>query len=50
MCPGYDTEQSDIEAPVILEICGMLSNPLLLSLPDPLWPGVVAPDKILYMG
>ena len=29
----------------MLEIWGMWSTPLLPSLPGPLWPGVVAPDK-----
>ena len=28
----------------------MRSTPLLLSLPGPLWPGVVAPDRVLSMG
>ena len=34
-CPGYDTKQSDSEAPVILELWGMLSTPSLPSLPGP---------------
>ena len=42
-CPGYDTKQSDCEAPVTLELWGMP------SLTDPLWPGVVAPDRVLSM-
>ena len=46
-CPGYDTKQSDGEVPVILELWGMQSNPSLRSLPDPLWPRVVAPDRVL---
>ena len=29
----------------MLELWGMRSTPSLPSLPDPLWPGVVAPDK-----
>ncbi len=29
----------------MLEFWGMQSTPLLPSLPGPLWPGVVAPDK-----
>ena len=29
----------------MLELSGMRSIPLLPSLPGPLWPGVVAPDK-----
>ena len=49
-CPGYDTKQSDDEAPVMLELWGMRSTPLLISLPSPLWPGVVIPDRDLSMG
>ena len=41
----YDTKQSDGKVPVMLELWGMQSTPLLPSLPGPLWPGVVAPDK-----
>ncbi len=29
----------------MLELWGMWSTPLLPSLPGPLWPGMVAPDK-----
>ena len=43
-CPRYDTKISNSEAPV------MGSTPSLLSLPGPLWPEVVAPDRILSMG
>ena len=49
-CPGYDIKQPDGEASVMLELWGIWSNPLLPSLPDPLWPGVVAPDRVLSMG
>ena len=42
-CSGYDTKQSDGEVPV------MQSTPSLPSLPGPLWPGLVAPDKVLSM-
>ena len=49
-CPRYDTKQSDGEAPVMLELLGMWSTPSLLSFPDPLWPGVVAPNRVLSMG
>ena len=45
-CPGYDTKKSDDEVPVKLEICGMQSTSSLPSL----WPGVVAPDRVLSMG
>ena len=49
-CPGYDSKQSDGEAPVMLELWGIWSTPLLLLLPGPLWPAVVAPDSVLSMG
>ena len=44
-CPEYDTKQSDGEVPVMLELWGMQSIPLLQSLPGPFWPSMVAPDK-----
>ena len=47
---GYDTKQSDCEASVILKLWGTRNTPLLLSLPGPLWPGVVASDSVLFMG
>ena len=37
------------EVPVMLGLLRMRSTPLLPSLPGPLWPGVVAPDKVLSM-
>ena len=49
-CPGYDTKQSDGEASVMLELWGMWNTPSLPSLPGPLWPGVIAPDKVPSMG
>ena len=48
--PGYNTEKADVEASVILELWGMLSIFPLPSLPGPLFPGVVAPDRVLSMG
>ena len=45
VCPGYDTNQSDGKAPVILELWGIWSTPSLPSLPGPLWPGGTVPDK-----
>ena len=48
--PGYDSEQSDGEAPVMLELWGMRSTPSLPLLLGPLWPGMVAPDRALSMG
>ena len=49
-CPGYDTKQSDGEVPVMLEVWGMWSNPLLPLLTGPLWPGMVAPDRVVSKG
>ena len=49
-CPGYDTKQSDCEVPVMLGLLGMQSTPSLPSLPDSLWPRIVAPDRALAMG
>ena len=34
----------------MLQLWGMLSTPSLPLLPGPLWPGVVAPDKVLSIG
>ena len=48
-CPGYNTK-SDGEAPVMLELWGMGSTLLSPSLPGPLWPKVVAPDRVLSIG
>ena len=47
-CPAYDTKASDGEA-LASELWGMWSTPSLPSLPGPLWPGVVAPDRVLSM-
>ena len=49
-CPGYETKQSDCQTPVMLELWGIKSTFLLPSLPGPLWPEVVAPDKVLSIG
>ena len=49
-CPGFDIKQSDDEAPVMLDLWGMQSNPSLPSLLFPLGPRVVAPDRVLSMG
>ena len=46
----YETKQSDGEAPVMLDLWGMQSTPLLSSLPGPCWSGVVALDRVLSMG
>ena len=34
----------------MLELWGMRSTPSLPSLPGPLWPGVIASDRVLSMG
>ena len=39
----------DGKAPV-LDIWGILSTPSLPLLPDPLWPGVVAPESVQSVG
>ena len=49
-CPDYDTKQSDVEVPAVLELWEMWSTPSSPLLPGPLWPGVVAPDRALSMG
>ena len=45
-CPGYDIKQSDDEASVMQELWRIWSTLSLLLLPVPLWPGVVAPDRV----
>ena len=49
-CHIYNTKQPDGEVPVMLELWGMRSTTSFSSLPGPLWPGVVAPDRVLSMG
>ena len=44
------TKQADGEDLVVLELRGMRSTSSLPSLPGPLWPEVVASDKVLSMG
>ena len=48
--PEYNTKQSDGEIPIMLELWGMQNTPSLPLLPVPLWPRVVAPDRVLSMG
>ena len=48
--PAYESKQSDGEVLVMLEIWGMRSTPSLPSLPVPLRPRVVAPDRVLSKG
>ena len=45
----YDIKQFDGDVPVIVELWGHRINPLLISLQGPLWPGMVAPDRVLSM-
>ena len=44
------TKQSDGEALVMLDLLGMQSTTSLPSLPGPLWPGVVTPDRAISIG
>ena len=46
---GYDIKQSNGEVPMMLEVWGMQSTSSLPSLPGSLYPGVVAPDRVLSM-
>ena len=50
VCPRSHTEQSDSEVPIMLERWGTQSTPSLESRQVTLWPGVVAPDRVLSMG
>ena len=47
-CSGYDTKQSDDQAPA-LYLWGMWSTLSLALLPEPLWPEEVAPDRVLSL-
>ena len=49
-CPGYNTKQSDGEVPVMLELWGIRTTPLLPSLPGPLGSVVIKPDRVRFMG
>ena len=49
-CPGYDTKQSDGEVPVMLGLWGIQSTLSLPLLPGTLWSGVLATDRVLFMG
>ena len=49
-CLGYDPKQFNGKVPVMLELWGMQSMPSLPLLLGPLWPGVVAPDRVLSLG
>ena len=43
----YDIKQSDGQAPIMLGLWRMQNTPLLLLLPGPLWPLVVALERVL---
>ena len=47
--PVYDTKQFDDQVLVMLGLWGIQNNPSLPSLPVLLWPGLLAPDSVLYM-
>ena len=49
-CSVNDNKQSDVAIPVMMEFWGMRNTSSLTSDPDPLWPGVVASDRVLSMG
>ena len=46
---GYDTKQSDGVFPLMLGLWWKRSTPSLPSLTGSLWPGVVGPDRALFM-
>ena len=53
MCKSRNTSRPfkvDGEVLLMLELWGKRSTPLLLSLLSPLWPGEVAPNRVLSMG
>ena len=49
-CSGYDTKQSEDETPALGGDLGNVEYPLLPLLPGPIWPRVVAPDRVLSLG
>ena len=49
-CIRYDTIQSDREVPGNAGALGNADTPSLSLLPGILWPGVVAPGRVLCMG
>ena len=48
-CSQHDIK-SDGEVPVLIVLWEMWSTPSLQLLPGPLWPGVIATDKVLSLG
>ena len=49
-CPDMTLNNLNKQATAILKLCGIRTTPLLPSLLRPLWPGVVAPDRVLSVG
>ena len=47
---SYNIKKSDGEAPVMLDLWGMRSIPSFPLLSGPLWPGVVAHNRVLSLG
>ena len=45
-CPVCDIKQSDGEVSVMPELRLLLTTLSLPSLPGPLWPGMIAPDRV----
>ena len=48
-CPGYETERSDGEVPMMQELFEMRSTPSLSPVLGPLWSGMVAHARVLSM-
>ena len=46
----YVSKQSDSDTSVMLELWGMRSNSSLPLLQGPLWPGVIAHERVLSVG
>ena len=49
-CSVFNIINFDCEVPEMMELWGMQSTSSLQLLPDPLWPGMVAPDRVPCMG
>ena len=48
-CPGHGIKQHDGEFPVMLELSEMQSTPSWPSFPRSLRPGMIAPNRVLFM-
>ena len=49
-CSGYDTKKLWLWGSNNDGTLGNTEYPFIVSLPGPLWPGVVAPGRVLFMG